>query len=181
MSAALVGVMIAVALIPPAATTGLGLAYLEPNIAVSSFLLVILNLLCINLAALITLWFKGYRPERTFEERISRFLTLKRGSILLIGITIISGFLTVTSLEQRSTHRLETSVRQYLTKRDIPIHNFEMEYDLNFLYRTPREIRVHTRELDRDLANNLHDYLQKRLGRDLSITVIEQQRSESNR
>ena len=67
-SAALVGVMIAVALIPPAATVGIGIAYSEPALALGSAVLVSVNILSINLSALVMLWYSGYRPENFFQR-----------------------------------------------------------------------------------------------------------------
>ncbi len=49
---ALVGVAIAAALIPPAATSGLGLAWGLPGVALTSAVLVLVNMLAINVSAL---------------------------------------------------------------------------------------------------------------------------------
>ena len=59
---AIVGVMIAAALIPPAATAGLGIAWGYPVVAMDAGILVVVNLLSINLAGLAVFWYLGYRP-----------------------------------------------------------------------------------------------------------------------
>ncbi|WP_323677137.1 TIGR00341 family protein [Halorubellus sp. PRR65] len=59
----LVGVMIAAALIPAAAATGIGVAWGFPLVAVGAFVLLAANAVAINLAALGTFAFLGYRPE----------------------------------------------------------------------------------------------------------------------
>jgi uncharacterized hydrophobic protein (TIGR00341 family) len=53
---ALVGVMIAVALIPPAASVGLGIGYADPVVAGGAGILVLVNVLSINAAGIITIW-----------------------------------------------------------------------------------------------------------------------------
>jgi len=67
-SAALVGVMIAVALIPPAAAVGIGIAFQIPRLVIGAGVIVAVNVLSINLSALVTLWYEGYRPQRWFRE-----------------------------------------------------------------------------------------------------------------
>jgi len=59
-SAALVGVMIAVAaLIPPAAAVGIGIAFQIPRLVIGAGVIVAVNVLSINLSALVTLWYEG--------------------------------------------------------------------------------------------------------------------------
>ena len=92
-SAALVGVMIAVALIPPAAAVGIGIAFGIPRLAVGAGVLVLVNVLSINLAALVMLWYEGYRPERWFREDDARSALVKRAAILVAAIALLSVFL----------------------------------------------------------------------------------------
>lgn len=56
----LVGVMIAAALVPAAATAGIGLAWNQPTVAVGALLLLILNLAGIDLAGVVMLRYLGY-------------------------------------------------------------------------------------------------------------------------
>jgi TIGR00341 family protein len=63
----LVGVAIAVALIPPAATAGLAVAFGVPGAALAAAVLVAVNLLAINLSALILFYAAGFRPADTIE------------------------------------------------------------------------------------------------------------------
>ena len=92
-SAALVGVMIAVALIPPAAAVGIGLAFGIPRLALGAGVLVMVNVLSINLAALLMLWYEGYRPQRWFREDEARAALLQRAAALVVAIAILSMFL----------------------------------------------------------------------------------------
>lgn len=59
----LIGVMIAAALIPAAATTGIAVVWGFPVIAVGSLLLLLISIIGINVAAFVTLWYLGYRPN----------------------------------------------------------------------------------------------------------------------
>lgn len=61
-SAALVGVMVAVALLPPLVATGLLLGAGHELLALSAFLLVVTNVICVNLAGVLTFVAQGIRP-----------------------------------------------------------------------------------------------------------------------
>ena len=92
-SAAIVGVMIAVALIPPAATVGIGIAWGLPMVSVGSGILALINGLSINLSAIGVFWYNGYRPERWFRFDETRETMLKRVTVLLVAIAVLSVFL----------------------------------------------------------------------------------------
>ncbi len=69
-SSALVGVMVAVALVPPAAAIGLFLGAGEPGLAAKAAMLLAVNVVCVNLAAQVVYAWKGVHP-RTWLERKS--------------------------------------------------------------------------------------------------------------
>ncbi|NGM68346.1 TIGR00341 family protein [Natronolimnobius sp. AArcel1] len=99
-SVALVGVMIAAALIPPAAAAGIAIAWGQPSAAIGSTVLVLVNVLSVNLAGLLTLWYTGYRPENLFsigqtEQRVRRRV-LGLAAIVLI-FAVFLGAITYTS------------------------------------------------------------------------------------
>src|SRR6056297_1400533 len=89
---ALVGVAIAVALIPPAATAGLGIAWGLPLIAVAAGTLVLVNLLAINLSALVLFTLAGYRPlsAHTLDQSAVRRGVLKRIGGIVVAILPLS-------------------------------------------------------------------------------------------
>jgi uncharacterized hydrophobic protein (TIGR00341 family) len=68
LSSVLVGVMVAVALLPPAVTLGLMLGHGEFNLAMGAGLLLAINLVCVNLACKLVFMFKGIHP-RTWVEK----------------------------------------------------------------------------------------------------------------
>ncbi|WP_135820516.1 TIGR00341 family protein [Halostella litorea] len=108
-SAALVGVMIAAALIPPVAAVGIGVAWGLPDIVLGAGVLVLVNLFSINLAALAVLRYMGYRPEQWFEADEARSKTLRRLGTLVLALVVLSGFLagvTVTSFQTATSDRV---------------------------------------------------------------------------
>ncbi|MBX0295371.1 TIGR00341 family protein [Haloarcula nitratireducens] len=108
-STAMVGVMIAVALIPPAAAVGIGIAWGAPFVSLGSGVLLLVNVLSINLAALIGLWYQGYRPEQWFQKGEARSATIKRIGVLAVAILVLSAFLGGVTLDsyQRATTQQE--------------------------------------------------------------------------
>lgn len=70
--AVLVGVMVAVALLPPAATFGLMLGFGFGNLAVNAGLLLAVNVVCVNLAAKVVLLVQGVKPRTWLEKRAAR-------------------------------------------------------------------------------------------------------------
>jgi uncharacterized hydrophobic protein (TIGR00341 family) len=67
-SAMLVGVMVAVSLLPPLVTFGLLLGSGQSDLAVKAFFLFMMNLICINLAGVITFLAQGVRPTTWWEK-----------------------------------------------------------------------------------------------------------------
>ncbi len=68
LSSVLVGVMVAVALLPPAVTLGLMLGHGNPNLAINAGLLLVINVVCINLASKVVFFIKGIRPRLWYEK-----------------------------------------------------------------------------------------------------------------
>ena len=110
-SSALVGVMIAVALIPPAATMGIGIAYGLPVVALSSGVLTLVNVLSINLAALVVFWFAGYRPQNFLRHEGAYTRTAKRVGVLLVAIAILSLFLGAVTIDSIGSADAERQIR----------------------------------------------------------------------
>jgi uncharacterized hydrophobic protein (TIGR00271 family) len=110
-SAALVGVMIAAALIPPVAAVGIGLAWGLSDVVIGASVLVLVNLLSINLAALAVLWYMGYRPERWFEADEARTNTVRRIGTLVVGLLVLSGFLAGVTFTSFQTATSDQAIR----------------------------------------------------------------------
>ncbi len=67
-SAALIGVMVAVAMLPPLVTCGLLLGGGQATLAVGALLLFLMNLICVNLAGVTTFLVQGIRPATWWEK-----------------------------------------------------------------------------------------------------------------
>jgi len=110
-SATLVGVMIAVALIPPAAAVGIGIAFRIPRLVIGAGIIVAVNVLSINLSALVVLWYEGYRPQRWFREDDARAAFLKRVAVLAVAIALLSVFLGGVTYDSYVASTTETDIR----------------------------------------------------------------------
>ncbi len=69
-SSALVGVMVAVALLPPTAAIGLFAGFARPDLVMGAATLLAVNVVCVNLAAQVVMMTRGITP-RTFYEKKS--------------------------------------------------------------------------------------------------------------
>jgi uncharacterized hydrophobic protein (TIGR00341 family) len=81
---ALVGVMVAVALLPPTAVVGLMLGHGRADLALHAGLLLAVNLLGVNLAATATFLAQGIRPRTWWQADRAR-----RSSLVAIGTEIV--------------------------------------------------------------------------------------------
>ena len=81
----LVGVMVAVALLPPAATVGLMLSQGETQHIIGASLLLTINIVCVNLACKIVFFLRGVRPRVWWKKK-----TAKKKMITYVVIWIIT-------------------------------------------------------------------------------------------
>ena len=88
--ATLVGVMVAVALLPPAATAGMLAGAGEWTLAGRAALLLAINLVAVNLAALLVYFFKGVRPRTWLERRSAKRSVYVNGAVWLTLIIALS-------------------------------------------------------------------------------------------
>lgn len=93
LSGTLVGVMVAVALMPPAVAFGLFLGGQEWNMAYGAGLLLAANIICISIAAQLVFLLRGIRPRtyymRKKSEQSIKYNMLFWGGFLLIIIALI--------------------------------------------------------------------------------------------
>ena len=177
-STALVGVMIAVALIPPAATVGIGVAYGEPALAVGSAVLVAVNVLSINLAALVVLWYAGYRPEQFFRHDRARVATLKRVAVLVAAIALLSVFLGGVTYDSYRMASTEQEIRDGVTTElEEPAYSgyelVDLEIDVEterLLFHRPTRI-VATIGAPPDARDGLAEGIRTRLAAEYGIEV----------
>ena len=69
LSTVLVGVMVAVAILPPVAVVGLMLGYQQYDLAFGAFILFAINVVCVNLSSIVIFLAKDIRPRTSGEKR----------------------------------------------------------------------------------------------------------------
>lgn len=91
--ATLVGVMVAVALLPPAATLGIMAAAHKPSLAIGAAMLFGANIACINLAAQVVFIAKGIRPRRWHERKSALKAVIVNITTWFVLLTILVGII----------------------------------------------------------------------------------------
>ncbi|ELZ96535.1 hypothetical protein C440_05288 [Haloferax mucosum ATCC BAA-1512] len=132
-STALVGVMIAAALIPPTAVVGIGIAWGAPEAVVGSAILVLVNILSVNFVAIGVLWQQGYRPDRWFRRDEARRAALYRIAVIGVGLLVLSSFLgTVTYTTYRNSgfqSDAQDAIESSLSDTDARLLSMDIQYD----------------------------------------------------
>ncbi|MFC7200841.1 TIGR00341 family protein [Halospeciosus flavus] len=148
-SSVLVGVMIAAALVPPTAVVGIGLAWGMPAAVVGSTVLVLVNFLSINLAALATFWYKGYRPEEWFRLSEARTATLKRIAVLAAVLAVLSVFLGYVTYVSYQHAVFENTAKQEVERalatspyEELELLAIEVEYTRETPFAKPQRVVV---------------------------------------
>lgn len=117
-SGALVGVMVSAALVPAAATAGLGVAWGIPRVAFGALALLLINVVTINLTGPFVLWLLGYRPEEwtTAPIRLERSLgdtlrTVRRYAPAAVAVLLLVGTMATGGLAFSHQVTYEQSVK----------------------------------------------------------------------
>lgn len=100
--ATIVGVMVAVALLPPLVNVGLLLGSGYYNLAVGSIILTFTNLICINLAGILTFLVQGVRPRTWWEAQKAKKAVRTAIAIwfvLLVILAVIIWYWNLTPLD----------------------------------------------------------------------------------
>ncbi|WP_440955727.1 TIGR00341 family protein [Methanosarcina sp. Mfa9] len=183
----LVGVAIAVALVPPAATSGLGIAWGLYGVATAAGVLVLVNLLAINASALILFWLSGFRPAEEKAVGRARASVISRAAILALAIAVLSIVLALVTYTSFQTALVEQQVEQEL--RDmfeepeyaeaglIISDRIEIDYEpADFLFDNPVVVGFFVGyqagdEIPPDIARIADDRLKKATGKDVEVTI----------
>lgn len=97
LSSTLVGVMVAVALLPPAATLGYELGTAQFPLAAGAGALLAVNIVCVNLSAQLVFWARGIKPRTWLERRAAQQSTLIS---FAVWSTLLAALLAVIYLHQ---------------------------------------------------------------------------------
>jgi uncharacterized hydrophobic protein (TIGR00271 family) len=184
-STALVGVMIAVALLPPAAAVGIGIAWLDPLTTLGSAVLLLVNVISINLAAILVLWYTGYRPKHWFRQGEARADTLKRVAVLATAILVLSVFLGGVTYDTFHRATTEEEIRSEVddlmestaasTEFEVSLLELDLEYTNTALFRRTSGVTATVgvppdRTVD-GLAGDIDDIARDVTGRDVDVEV----------
>jgi uncharacterized hydrophobic protein (TIGR00341 family) len=85
----LVGVMVAAALLPPLIRSGLLLGGADYNDALNSFLIFSTNIVCLNIAGIITFYLAGIRPRRWWEKEEANKKTRSAFAIWTVALVLL--------------------------------------------------------------------------------------------
>ncbi|MFD1642978.1 TIGR00341 family protein [Halohasta litorea] len=181
-SEAIVGVMIAAALIPPSAAVGITAAWGMDGAALGAFTLVVVNLLSINVAALGTLWVAGYRPQGMFDVSPTRRSTLTYATIFGVGLLVLAAPLASITLLDFQTTQMEASAEEGVESvlaapeyDGIELDEIEVVLDDDYPVRSVDRIviTVTGREPGPNppLADDLYRALADRIGEPLRVEV----------
>ena len=130
-ASALPGVAIAVALVPPLATIGLGAVAADPKVTFGATLLFSTNLVAIVAAvALVFLWM-GFHPDIREELRARTFRGgLLSTGVLLLVITALLALLSVSSVRQTTEQRTARTAIESQVERmgqEITLSDWELD------------------------------------------------------
>ncbi|WP_410509783.1 TIGR00341 family protein [Methanosarcina hadiensis] len=183
---ALVGVAIAAALVPPAATAGLGFAFGLPAVAIISSVLVLVNVLAINISALVLFWLSGFRPLRPSAVGRARKAVVSNVMVLGVAIAILSTVLGLVTYVSSQTALMEQQA-----KAEVSVMLNESEYEdmrlvtesvdvsyrpADLILNEPARVTVILyrragQELPPGIAQRIDDHLTEFTGREVRVRV----------
>ncbi|PTD93503.1 TIGR00341 family protein [archaeon SCG-AAA382B04] len=180
LSTALVGVMIAVALIPPASVAGVGIALGNSTIAIGSTVLLMVNVISVNIAGTLTLNYQGYSPKSYFREIKSRKKIIKRVGMyvsLLLILSVFLGAITYNSYSGSQFQReVESITEQTLENMDgLSVKSISVDFTNSFLMlKSPDRVIVSIYAENappNNLASVLSENIQQKTGEEVMVLV----------
>lgn len=140
LSAALVGVAIATALVPPLSSASILFAHGEIRLGLGAFLLTFTNMVAIQFASSTVLWFVGFR-RLSHTSGLSLIVFLRRNTVSIV-ILLILAFVLTTSLQKTIAQQLfETATRvtlQQIIDKSAGSHLSEVRFEAVTGKTTPR-------------------------------------------
>jgi uncharacterized hydrophobic protein (TIGR00271 family) len=131
LSIAVVGVAIAVALVPPLSATGILFARGKFTLAFGALVLIFTNMVAIQFASSVVLWLNGFRRRHRTSEQ--PWLVFAKGNVISIVILLALAVVFTTSLQRIVAKQLyESSVRftlQEIIKDSLGSHLVAVQFD----------------------------------------------------
>lgn len=171
LTAALPGVAIATALMPPLCTVGVGLAFANSTIIFGAILLFITNLVAIAFAGIITFAAMGFGPRNAkSNNKVSRSLSIASILVIVIGL-LLAGLAWNTISEARLyTHAraiILDSANQYTDVQLVDM-SISTEADVKYIKITLRT----TRDLTFTEVSEMQDEIAAQLNSPVALTII---------
>ena len=169
-STALVGVMIAAALIPAAAAVGIGIAWNVPAVALGAGVLLVINTASVNLTGIAGLWVIGYRPGTdTYREdgSLPAARQLRSGLAALVVLAAVfagSGYVAArhVTFEKTATETVESVVAQS-EYEELELVSVQVQFRNRWLSEGTRGVTVVVRRPADTEYPELAEAIQRRL------------------
>jgi uncharacterized hydrophobic protein (TIGR00341 family) len=184
--ATIVGVAIAIALIPPAAVSGLGIAWMSPEVAIPATVLVLVNLLAINVSALIMLWISGFRPSDVREFGHTRSSVVSRVIFIVIILGLLSTSFALATYTSIQTGTIKKEVNDEMTailidpeyaSVNLTLSTVTVDYGASdLLLKKPVNVAITInrrayQQVPQDLASKAGSRLTNITGKDINIKI----------
>ena len=173
----IIGVMIAAALLPTAAATGIAIAWVQPSIAIGSAILLLVTMIAINLAILTVLaGLRYHHRERAVVEGTLGWSNVTIG-LLIVTVLLLSAVVIGASVDQVYTDReIQQSVDAVLEDYDdIAVVSVQSQYRDISPFTGPREVHITVSiEAGTDVspfADDLHAEIEDRTGETITVRV----------
>ncbi|MFW6321211.1 MAG: DUF389 domain-containing protein [Halohasta sp.] len=143
----LIGVMIAAALIPAAATGGIAIVWSEPRVAVGSVLLLVVTMVLINLGAFGVLLAMGYRPDESgwllgSASRRQQAVVISTAIALLLVVGIVgTGTVAQVAFDRKVTDEVNALATSPEYRSLDPV-TIRTEYTGELLFPEPETVTV---------------------------------------
>jgi len=146
-SSSLVGIAIAVALLPPLCTVGIGLGLLDLQVAGGALVLFIINLTSISLAGALVFWILRIHPFDADKEEVKRraLSQIAFSLTLLVLISLPLAYFTYDRYRLRNaTSNASSAVEEYLPNLRVMEMSTERDYAETGIVRSYRMLIVLT-------------------------------------
>ncbi len=143
-SAALPGVAIATALMPPLGTVGIGIAMGRWDVAGGALLLFVTNAVTIAFASMFVFWVLGFSPGQHDGKRVPRSLALSAMATMLMLLPLT--YLSVSVFQEANrTRQINTVITEEVIKRGAALSDLSVNttddgvLQLEITLRTPKQ------------------------------------------
>jgi uncharacterized membrane protein len=147
-------------------------------VSLGSGVLVLVNILSINLAVLVGLWYQGYRPEHWFREGAARTATIQRLGVLVVSILILSAFLGGVTLDSYNRATTDERIQAHVEGAVDPparVLDVTVEQSNAAIFREPQAVVVTVGvppdNEQQGLAAGLDSVVDDAAGRDVTTEV----------